>query len=260
MQLNILAIGDVVGTQGCGFLRRHLPQLKKIKGVDVCIANAENSAAGNGITPDSAQYLFDSGVDFLTTGNHVFRRKEVYTLLEENPNIVRPANFPPMAPGHGTGIIDLGAVRIGVVNLLGMSYMQGADNPFLQVDALIESLREDCRVILVDFHAEATAEKRAMGFYLDGRVSAIWGTHTHVLTADEQILPKGTGYITDIGMTGPVQSVLGVKPEIACTWLKSAVPARFDVLDTEDCMLNGCLFCVDTQTGKTLSAERIHIQ
>lgn len=256
--MNILVIGDVVSSQGYEFLRSRLPSFKKLKGIDLCIANGENSAVGNGITPTSAQYLFDSGVDFITTGNHVYRRREMYEMLDEREDIIRPANFYPSNPGKGWSVIDMGSVKVGVINLMGNVYMDNCANPFLCVEEILPKL-SDCRIILVDFHAEATAEKRAMGFYLDGKVSAVFGTHTHVLTADACILPKGTAYITDIGMTGPKYSVLGAKPEISIEWLRTGMPARFDTADGE-CSLNGCIFEIDNKTGKAISAEAVTIE
>ncbi len=253
--INILVIGDVVGPAGCDFVRAHLPALKKLKAVDVCIANGENSAASNGITPASARHLLDSGVDFITTGNHVYKRREVYEFLDGSREVIRPANLYQGNPGAGFGVIDRGSVRVGVVNLMGKAFMEGAENPFLCVDSLLGQI-DDCRVKIVDFHAEATSEKRAMGFYLDGRVTAVFGTHTHVQTADEQVLPKGTGYITDIGMTGPVHSVLGIAPEISINWLKTALPARFETPASPQ-MLCGCVFECDAKTGRCLSAERV---
>ena len=253
--MNILTIGDVVGVQGCAFVRKHLPNLKKLKNIDLCIANGENSAAGNGITPSSAQYLFDSGVDFITTGNHIYKRREIYEFIDERRDIIRPANLYSGNPGKGTAVIDMGSTQVGVINLMGQAFMNIAENPFLCIDALIEELK-NCSIILLDFHAEATSEKRAMGFYLDGRIAAVFGTHTHVQTADEQILPKGTGYITDLGMTGPVNSVLGVTPESSLVWLKNSMPAHYDVPD-EPCMLSGCIFEIDVKQNKCVSVERI---
>ena len=255
--MNILVIGDVVSTQGCEYLRRRLPMLKRQYAVDFCIANGENSAAGNGITPQSADFLFDSGVDLITTGNHVFRRKEIYDMLDSRHDIIRPANYYAGNPGKGVAVADLGSVKIGVINLAGNAFMDG-DNPFTCVDKCLEEI-SDCRIKLVDFHAEATGEKRALGFYLDGRVSAVFGTHTHVQTADEQILPEGTGYITDLGMVGTVQSVLGVTPANVIEKLKTGMPTRFTNNDGE-CMLCGCLFEIDKLSGKTVSAERISIR
>lgn len=256
--MNILVIGDVVSSKGCEYLRSILPAYKKLKSIDLCIANGENSAVGNGITPFSAQYLFDSGVDFITTGNHVYRRREFYEMLDESDCIIRPANFSKSNPGKGYSKIDMGFTKVGVINLAGAVYMDRCDNPFTAVDEVLPEL-SDCRIILVDFHAEATAEKRAMGFYLDGKVSAVFGTHTHVITGDATILPNGTAYITDIGMTGPKNSVLGVKPEISIDWLKTGMPARFDTAEG-DCIMNGCIFEFDNKTGKALSIEPVTIE
>ena len=255
--MNILAIGDVVSSIGCEYLRKKLPSLKKMYGVDFCIVNGENSAAGNGITPQSADFLFDSGADLITTGNHVFRRREIYDRLDTDRNIIRPANYYSGNPGKGYAIADMGSVKIGVINLAGNAFMEGA-NPFTAADEVLRKL-DDCRIILCDFHAEATGEKRALGFYLDGRVSAVFGTHTHVQTADEQILPNGTGYITDLGMVGTVNSVLGVSPEAIITKLKTGMPTRFDNNEGE-CMLNACLFEIDKQSGKTTAVQRINIR
>ena len=256
--MNIIVIGDVVSAAGCEYLRSVLPGFKRLKNIDFCIANGENSAVGNGITPFSAQYLFDSGVDFLTTGNHVYRRREFYEMLDERSDIIRPANFSARNPGRGFSVVDMGYVKIGIINLSGMAYMDRCGNPFDAVDEILPKL-SGCRITLVDFHAEATAEKRALGFYLDGRVSAVYGTHTHVLTADSVILPKGTAYITDIGMTGVKNSVLGVKPEISIEWLRTGMPARFDPAQGE-CMMNGCIFEFDNKTGRALSVEPVNIE
>ena len=254
----LLCFGDVVGEKSCFFLRRVLPELRKREGADLVIANGENSAVGNGITPFSAQYLFDSGVDFITTGNHVYRRREFYEMLDERDDIIRPANFHKGNPGKGYSIVDMGFVKVGIINLSGNVYMDNCDNPFTVVDEILPKL-SDCRIILVDFHAEATAEKRALGFYLDGRVSAFFGTHTHVMTNDAQILPNGTAYITDLGMTGPKQSVLGVKPEISVDWLRTGMPARFDTAEGE-CFMNGCIFEFDNKSGKAVSVEPVVIE
>lgn len=256
--MNIFAIGDVVGSGGCRFLRDHLPAFKKIKGIDLVIANGENAADGNGLTPAAADYLFSSGVDVVTTGNHAFRRKESYDTYEKEPYLLRPANFPPDTPGKGYCVIDKGKVQIGVVNLMGTVYLESLDCPFRIIDQILPAIPE-AKIIIVDFHAEATAEKRAMGFYLDGRISGMFGTHTHVQTADETILPKGTGYITDVGMTGPVLSVLGIKPEIAIAKMKNKLPIRFENAPPP-CMLNGILFHVDDVTGATKQVERVNLQ
>lgn len=258
--MNILAIGDVVGSVGCEFLRKKLSQFKKLKAVELVIANGENSADGNGITPQSAEFLFQSGVDVITTGNHAFRRKESYTLYDECEYLVRPANYPQgTTPGRGMCIVDMGRTQVAVLNIMAHRLWKRSIGPFQTADRLIERAREQgAKIILVDFHAEATGEKRAFGYYLDGRVSGVYGTHTHVPTADETVLPNGTGYITDVGMTGVIHSVLGVKTEIIIAKLKDKLPQRFD-LASGDCKLDCILFEIDEKTGKALSVERVEI-
>ncbi len=255
--MNILAIGDVVGSIGCHFLREHLPQLKKLKGIDLVIANGENSADGNGITPASMQFLFDSGVDVITSGNHSFRRKESYELYDSCEMLLRPANFPPSAPGKGVCIVDMGRIQVGVINLMGVVYMESMDSPFDTADKLLANGMP--KITLVDFHAEATGEKRSLAYYLDGRVSAVFGTHTHVQTADDCVLTGGTGYLSDLGMTGPINSVLGVKPELVIQKLRTKMPVRFDLADGM-CQMDCAIFQIDERTGKTTSVERMQIQ
>lgn len=256
--MNILAIGDVVGSIGCRFLRDRLPQFKKLKAVDLVIANGENSADGNGITPSSANFLFDSGVDVITTGNHAFRRKESYDYFDSAETLLRPANFPDGAPGRGLCIVDKGRVQIAVINLMGTVYLENLDCPFAKLDQLLKTPGLP-PIILVDFHAEATGEKRAMGFYADGRISALFGTHTHVQTADDGILPGGTGYLSDLGMTGTLHSVLGVKPELVIQKLRTKMPTRFDLADGP-CRMDCALFEINEKTAKTACVERFSIQ
>ncbi len=253
--MNILVLGDVVSSAGCEFVRRKLPQLKKLKAIDFCIANGENSAKGNGITPESADFLFASGVDFITGGNHSFRRYEMYSYLDERDDVIRPYNYPSGAPGKGFSVIDLGRTQIAVVNLMGTMLMEALENPFYAVDRALEELK-GIKTILVDFHAETTSEKKAMGFYLDGKVSAVFGTHTHVQTADECILKNKTGYITDVGMCGVYESVLGVDKDIIIKKFRTNLPARFDSAEGE-CSINGCIFAVDENTGRCTDVERI---
>lgn len=257
--MRILCIGDVVGSIGCSFLRTKLPVLKKVKGIDFVICNGENSSDGNGITPSSAKFLFDSGVDAITLGNHTFRRKEAYEYIDENPFVVRPANFPEKTtPGQGIANIDTGRRIISVINIMGNSFMDNTLNcAFSSIDKMLE--KAESNIIIVDFHAEATGEKRAMGFYLDGRVSAVFGTHTHVQTSDIQILPKKTGYITDVGMTGTKDSVLGVKSEIIIEKLKTKLPARFD-LASGDCKMECAIFDIDDKTGRCENTESLRIE
>lgn len=254
--MNILTIGDVVGSGGCEHLRSRLPELKKLKAIDLVIANGENSAAGNGITPFSADFLFDSGVDIITTGNHVFRRKEVYDYLDEQENILRPANFPEGTPGKGFCIFDMGRIQVCVINIMGVSFMDNLSDPFACIDMLLENDLPTIKII--DFHAEATGEKRAFAFYLDGRASAVFGTHTHVPTADECILPCGTGYITDVGMTGVINSALGVKPELVIERLRTRLPVRFDNAEGPQKM-DCAIFDIDEKTGLCRSVERLSV-
>lgn len=257
--MNILVIGDVVGTNGCEFLRRTLPSFKKLNGIDICIVNGENSAQGNGILPQSAEHILTSGADVITTGNHALRRFEIYSKFdEEDYPLIRPANFYRTAPGKGYYIIDKGFIKIAVINLMGVVYLENNENPFDCIDRVLEEVR-DCRIKIVDFHAEATAEKRAMGFYLDGRVTALFGTHTHVLTADNTVLPGGTGYITDIGMCGVKNSVLGVDKDIIIEKFRFNMPQRFDKAQGAS-MANGCIFTVDRQSGKCTATELVSFE
>lgn len=254
--IRVLAIGDVVGKEGCAFLRRHLPGLRQKYSVDMVVANGENSAVGNGILPASAEDLFASGVDVITTGNHVYKRREIYPYLDERPYIIRPANYPEGGYGKGVCVFDAGSFRIAVVNLQGTVYQDSLACPFRTMDRILEET--DTPLVLVDFHAEATSEKNAMGYYLDGRVSAVFGTHTHVPTADERILPKGTGYITDLGMTGPIESVLGVKPENVLNRFLTKLPTRFEIAQSA-CKMDGILLQLDKNTGKCHDISRICI-
>ena len=256
--MKILILGDVVSNTGCEHIRKVLPDLKRKENIDFCIANGENSAAGNGITPFSAQHLFDSGIDIITTGNHVYRRKEIYDFLDERLDIVRPANYYEYNPGRGYAIADLGRVKIGVINLAGSFSMDAVDNPFRVCEKVLDKIR-DCKIKIIDFHAETTSEKRAMGFFLDGKVTCVFGTHTHVQTADEQILPKGTAYITDLGMCGPVQSVLGIEPQLTIRKFKSNLPVKFENAKGEY-SIEGCLIDIDDKTGKANSIERVNIR
>ncbi|MBQ5840386.1 MAG: TIGR00282 family metallophosphoesterase [Clostridia bacterium] len=253
--MNILCVGDVVGSVGCRHLLDTLPRAKRELGVDVCIVNGENAADGNGITPVAANMLFDAGADVITGGNHTFRRREFYDLLEENECLLRPANLPAGAPGRGMTVIDRGRYQVTVINLQGTVYMESLPSPFDTLDSLLQQAGNP-RFCVVDFHAEATAEKKALAFHADGRVSAVYGTHTHVPTADEQILPQGTGFITDIGMTGPTLSCLGVRPELSIEKMRTKLPVRFAVADGP-CAMEGVLFTLDDQTGRTTAVQRV---
>ncbi len=256
--MNILCIGDVTGSVATDFLRSRLPALKRLKSVELVIANGENSADTNGITPDSAAALFDCGVDVITTGNHSFQRKESYDLYEENPRVIRPANYPDKAPGIGFCDVDMGRLKVRVINLLGIVDLPPLDCPFATAKKLVDE--SDAKIKIIDFHAEATGEKRALAFYLDGTVSAIFGTHTHVQTADAQVLPGGTGYITDVGMTGAVQSCLGVKSSAAIERMTTKMPTRL-LYETEgEQMINAVLFEIDEKSGLCTGVERLDIR
>ncbi len=257
--MRIMCIGDVVGTSGCGFLRDHLAAFKKQQQIDLVICNGENSADGNGITVRSAEHIFSSGVDVITLGNHSFRRKEVFPFLDECPSIIRPANFPSVeTPGKGFCVVDMGYTTVAVINLMGQQFMDtNLENPFLKIDKILSEI--DAKIIIVDFHAEATSEKRAMGLYLDGRVSAVFGTHTHVMTADAEVLPSGTGYITDVGMTGVIDSCIGVKKEIIIRRFKTQLPERFDYAQG-DSKLDCVVFDIDRKSGKCTSAQSFELR
>ena len=256
--MRLLFLGDVVGEGGCNFLLRKLPEFKRKNNIDVCIANGENSAKGNGVTPKSCEMMLDSGVDMITLGNHTYKRFEIMDYLDGNVPVIRPFNYPEGAPGNGVGIIDKGRYRVAVINMLGTVFSEPLGNPFAEMDKALKET-DGCKTVIVDFHAEATAEKRAMGFYLDGKVTAVFGTHTHVQTADEQLLPKGTAYITDSGMTGPVQSVLGIEPELTIRKFKTNLPVRFENAVGEYCM-DGVIFEIDEKSGKANSIERVNVK
>lgn len=229
--MRILFIGDIVGQPGRRMVARHLQRLVAAHAIDVVIANAENAAAGFGITPSVAQELFGLGVALLTSGNHIWDKKEAEGFLAAEGRVLRPANYPDDVPGTGTSVLRVGERLLGVLNIQGRAFLPSIDCPFRRADHEITVLRRMTDAILVDVHAEATAEKMALGWYVDGRVSAVLGTHTHVQTADERILPGGTGYITDVGMTGPRDSVIGVRSEDAIQKFLTQTPRRFTVAD-----------------------------
>jgi metallophosphoesterase (TIGR00282 family) len=253
-------IGDIVGRPGRAVVKQQLGELRRQREVQLCVANAENTAGGSGLTPALAGDLFSFGIDCLTMGDHVFRRKELVSYLQAERRLVRPANFPPEAPGRGWTVLETEAgVRVAVINLLGRVFMNPIECPFHAVDDILGQLAPEVKVILVDMHAEATSEKVALGWYLDGRVSAVVGTHTHVATADARVLPGGTAYITDLGMTGPYESVLGVRTDRVLRSIITRVPASFEVAKG-DVRLSGVLVAVDEVSGKASSIERIERQ
>lgn len=252
-------LGDIVGRPGRRILRERLPEIRNRYAADFVIANGENSAGGNGITEKVAQELFISGVDFLTMGNHVWDNKDVFNFIDQESRMTRPANYPPGTPGQGHQIIKVGNIDIGILNISGRTFMPPLDCPFRTADREIEKLKKFTNIILVDFHAEATSEKIAMGLYLDGKVSAVVGTHTHVQTSDNNILPQGTAYITDLGMTGPINSILGVDSDKIIEKFLTQLPVRFDVAKGP-AQINGVIVDIDKMSGKALNIERINFR
>ena len=258
MILNLLAVGDVVSDDGLNYLSKHLRQVKRLHDVHFTVVNGEN-ASGVGILPRQAQEIFDAGADVITLGNHTWNRIQIAPFLDENWYILRPANYTSRVPGRGWGVFEgPRGIRIGVMNLIGRCEMDSNfDNPFTVADRILKEGGADISVL--DFHAEATSEKGAMGYYLDGRVQAVWGTHTHVPTADTQILPKGTGFVTDLGMTGPVRSVLGIRPEQSINRFLGGLPQRYESAGGE-CKLESVLFSIDTETKRCVAVERVDIR
>ena len=257
MELKVLAVGDVVGEPGLERIRKSLRKLKRDLGADFVIVNGEN-ASNVGMTPRQGDTIFDAGADVITMGNHTFSRREIIPYIEENRYVLRPANLPPQQPGRGWEVYETRCGDVAVIDLIGrvgMDYLP--DNPFLLMDKILKKI--DTKIILVEIHAEATSEKLAMGYMLDGKVSAVWGTHTHVPTADAQILPRGTGYVTDLGMTGPAVSVLGIQPRLSIDKFRGEMFQRYQAADGPT-KLNAVLFTIDANTGKCTKAERVDIQ
>ena len=256
MDFNVLAVGEVVGTPGLERIRRSLRYLIRKTGADFVIVNGENAAA-IGMTPQQGEDIFNAGADIITLGNHAFAKKEIVTALEDNGRILRPANYAPQAPGRGWGIYETKVGPVAVINLIGRCAMDYTpDNPFLLVEQILKQV--DTKLIFVEMHAEATSEKLAMGYMLDGRISALWGTHTHVPTADVQLLPKGTGYVTDLGMTGPEHSVLGIQPHLSIAKFRGDLTERYRWAEGAT-KLEACLFTIDTETGLCRRAERVDL-
>ena len=258
MELKILAIGDIVSESGLVYLGRNLRRLRREEGLHFVVANGEN-AAGVGLEPDQVDEILDAGVDVITLGNHTWGKIRITNRLDNCHCLLRPANYSRRVPGRGWGVFDgPQGLRIGVVNLIGRVFMDPTpDSPFTAADRILRSMEAD--LVLVDFHAEATSEKLAMGWYLDGRAAAVWGTHTHVPTSDTQILPKGTGYVTDLGMTGPALSVLGVKPELSINKFLGGLPRRYMAAEGP-CKLDGVIFTWDTATRRCTQVRRVALQ
>jgi 2',3'-cyclic-nucleotide 2'-phosphodiesterase len=259
MPVKLLFIGDVIGKPGREALSRELHRIVDRHRVDLVIANGENSAGGFGLTAETAQELFKCGVEMITSGNHIWDKKESLEYIKREERIVRPANYPEGTPGKGSAIVRTpGGVKVGILNLEGRVFMNNLECPFRCADREIAKLKEETPIIFVDFHAEATSEKASLGWYLDGRVSAVIGTHTHVQTADERILTGGTAYLTDAGMTGPFDSVIGVKKEEAIQKFITQRPAKFEIAK-RDIRINGVVIEVDEKSGLALGIERINI-
>jgi metallophosphoesterase (TIGR00282 family) len=257
MVVNILAIGDVFGENGVDFLFRKLKTIQKLKNISFTVVNGENASVV-GLTPRQADNIFSAGADVITLGNHSFSKQNILSYLDDNRYILRPANLPSLSPGRGYGIFDSSFGDVCVINLIGRCGMDfGPDNPFSEAESILKKC--DAKVVLIDMHAEATSEKAALAWHLDGRVSAVWGTHTHVQTSDASVLPNGTGFITDLGMTGPANSILGVKPQMSIDRFLGD-PRRKPYEPAEGpCKMEGAIFEIDTSTGKCLSVEALRI-
>ncbi len=256
--MKILFIGDIVGSPGREAIRKLVPLLRNELQIDFVVANAENAAGGSGVTAKVADELFDSGVNVITSGDHIWKKPEIFELINREPRILRPLNFPAGSPGRGAGIFKVpgSGMKVGVININGRVFMDPLECPFKTALAAAQELDKETKIIIVDIHAEATSEKVALGWYLDGKVSAILGTHTHIQTADEKILPQGTAYISDVGMTGPYDSVIGRRVEDVLTRFLSLIPVKFEVAQG-DIQLHGALVEIDETTGKSRSILRI---
>ena len=256
MELKILAVGDVVGNPGMERIRRSLRYLKRKCDADFVVVNGENASVV-GITPDQAEDIFDAGADVITMGNHTWGKREIVSYMDDCTRILRPASYAPQVPGRGYGIFETKAGPVAVIDLIGRCNMDyGPDNPFLMIEKVLKEI--DTKIILVEMHAEATSEKLAMGYMLDGRISALWGTHTHVPTADAGVLPGGTGYVTDLGMTGPVHSVLGIRPELSIAKFRGDLTSRYQWANGPTKM-EAVLFTIDAATGLCRKAERVDL-
>lgn len=256
--MQILFLGDIVGSPGREMVKEYLPLLKRKYRPDVVLANGENAAHGRGITENIAKELFEAGVHALTMGNHTWDNRDIFEWIDREERLVRPANYPKGTPGRGLTYVKVQDTELAIINLQGRAFLPPLDCPFETADRLVEQARKRTKYIFVDFHAEATSEKIAMGWHLDGKVSAVVGTHTHVQTADERILPKGTGYLTDVGMCGPQNGVLGMEKEAVLKKFLTQLPVRFEVA-TGPTQINAVCFTLDRGTGKTLKLERIRI-
>lgn len=255
--MRVLFIGDIVGEPGRKAMKELLPKIVKREKIGFVIANGENTAGGSGITPMIADELLGYGVDVITSGDHIWKRKEILDRIAEDARILRPANYPGEAPGFGATVVaSKSGVDVGVINLIGRVFMQAVECPFKVVEAEVNKMKNKTRIIVVDMHAEATSEKVALGWFLDGTVSAIIGTHTHIQTADEKILPKGTAFLTDAGMTGPYDSVIGRKKEQILNRFITQMPTKFEMAEN-DIQLHGAIIDIDEKTGRAESIKRV---
>jgi len=256
--LTVICVGDVFGEPGRRAVQMLLPKLKKQHEADLAVVNVENSASGFGVTPLIARTFLEQGADVMTSGNHIWDKKEIIEYIVKENLLLRPANSPPGTPGAGSIVVKAGPHKVAVLNLMGRVFLPDLDCPFRKANEEVERLRAETPIIVVDMHAEATSESAAMGWHLDGRVSAVVGTHRHVQTADERLLPKGTAYITDLGLTGPTDSVIGVEPELALARFLSGMPNRFEPA-RGPAMLQGAVIRIDPETGRGLSIERLRV-
>jgi metallophosphoesterase (TIGR00282 family) len=256
----VLLVGDVVGSPGRDALKRCVPLLRDRHRIHLCIVNGENAAGGFGLTAQTAQEMFESGVDFITSGNHIFDKRDFKEYLETSDRVIRPANYPPAAPGRGYGTITADGTSVAILNLMGRTFMPPVDDPFRCADALVSDLRALTPIVVVDMHAEATSEKVAMARFLDGRVSVVYGTHTHVQTADEQILAGGTAYISDVGMTGPTDGVIGMEAAAVLDRFVSGLSDRFNVQRTGPKQFCAAVVCIDREAGKAVEIKRVFMR
>jgi len=255
--VRILLIGDIVGSPGREAVKKIVPGLRRERDIDFVIANAENVAGGSGLTPETVDELFQNKIDVITSGDHVWKKKEIYERLSKDNRILRPANYPQTSPGSGMTVVSLeNGKKVAVINLLGRVFMHPVDCPFTAAEKEIEKINRVTKIILVDMHAEATSEKIAMGIFLDSRVSVVFGTHTHVQTADEKIFSQGTGYITDLGMTGPQDSVIGRRSDAIVEHFLTLLPKKFEIAD-KNLELQGAIVKIDDESGKCLLIERV---
>jgi 2',3'-cyclic-nucleotide 2'-phosphodiesterase len=254
--LTALFIGDIIGQPGTRVVFTNLKQLIRKTGADIVVVNGENAVDGFGLTPEAVATIFESGATVITSGNHIWQKKEVFSLLDSEPRLLRPANYPPGDPGHGHCIVEVKGARVAVINLQGRVRMVRSDCPFRKAADILRAVEKESDIILLDFHAEATDEKEALAFYLDGRIAAQVGTHTHIPTADARVLPKGTAYITDLGATGPTESVIGFSPDISIRRALTQLPLRNEVSETT-AEINGAVVVVDVESGLAKSIEPV---